>query len=149
MPGRVLAIFVAPSRGEPTRPVEAIEVIAGRGVVGDRHLAAEGAPHTVADLSLVESEAVAAFVEQTGIPLEPGETRRQVVTEGIRLNELVGRRFRVGALECLGVELCEPCEHLEGLTRPGVLRGMVHRAGITANASANGTIAVGDPVAPL
>ena len=56
-----------------------------------------------------------------------------MLTRGIRLNDLVGRRFVVGEVECVGEELCEPCNHLQGLTRPGVLSGMVHRAGLRAD----------------
>jgi MOSC domain-containing protein YiiM len=149
MAGRVIAIFVAPAPSAPTEPVQSIRVLAGRGVVGDRHLKPEGTTGGSSDLTLVESEAIAAFSSETGIPLEPGETRRQLVTEGIRLNDLLGRSFRIGELECRAIELCEPCAHLESLTRPGVLRGLVHRAGINADAGADGTIAVGDEVAPL
>jgi MOSC domain-containing protein YiiM len=149
MAGRVIAIFIAPAESAPTEPRDSVEVVAGRGVLGDRHLKPEDATKGPSDLTLIESEAIAAFTRETGIPLEPHETRRQLVTEGIRLNDLVGKRFRVGAIECEGIELCEPCSHLESLTRPGVLRGLVHRAGINANASAGGTIAVGDTVVPL
>jgi MOSC domain-containing protein YiiM len=143
----VVAIFIADAHSLPTRSVASIEVITGRGVVGDRHLKPEGATRGPSDLTLIESEAIEAFEAETGIPLEPRETRRQIVTEGIRLNDLVGASFRIGEIECRGIELCEPCSHLEHLTRPGVLRGMLHRAGITANAGADGTIAVGDAIA--
>ncbi len=146
MSGRVVAIFVADAHSGPTRSVDSIEVIAGRGVVGDRHLKPEGATSGASDLTLIESEAIRAFAAETGIPLEPRETRRQIVTEGVRLNDLVDASFRVGGIDCRGIELCEPCKHLEGLTRPGVLRGMAHRAGINANAAADGTIAVGDEI---
>ena len=72
-----------------------------------------------------------------------------MATRGIDLNALVGRRFRVGALECEGIELCEPCTHLEGLTQPGVLKGLVHRGGLRASILSGGEIAVGDPVATV
>ena len=67
----------------------------------------------------------------------------------VGLNALVGRRFRVGEVECIGVELCEPCSHLMSLTHAEVLRGMVHRAGLNADMLNDGEIAVGDPVVPL
>ena len=72
-----------------------------------------------------------------------------MLTRGIRLNDLVGKSFRVGDAECFGVQLCEPCNHLQGLTREGVLRGMVHRAGLNANVVSGGTIAPGDEVVEL
>jgi MOSC domain-containing protein YiiM len=86
---------------------------------------------------------------ETGVPLNHEESRRNVLTRGISLNELVGRRFRVGEVECVGIELCEPCAHLQGLTREGVLRGLVHRGGLRADVLAGGTIAAGDSVEAL
>jgi MOSC domain-containing protein YiiM len=64
----------------------------------------------------------------------------------VRLNDLVGRRFRVGEVECLGVELCEPCLHLQQLTRPGIIEELIHRAGLNADILNDGRISVGDPV---
>ena len=76
---------------------------------------------------------------------QPGETRRQVTVRGIDLNALVGRRFRVGEVECLGPQrLCEPCAHLQRLTAPGILKDLAHRAGINADIVVGGVIRVGD-----
>jgi MOSC domain-containing protein YiiM len=72
-----------------------------------------------------------------------------VTTRGVDLNALVGKRFRVGEVECYGVELCEPCAHLQSMTRPGVINELVHRAGINADLLTDGTISVGDDVTPL
>jgi MOSC domain-containing protein YiiM len=72
-----------------------------------------------------------------------------VLTRGIRLNDLVAQHFMVGDVECVGQELCEPCNHLQGLTRQGVLRGLVHRGGLRADIVSGGRIAVGDEVVPL
>jgi MOSC domain-containing protein YiiM len=136
---RVEAIHVGETEGGPLRAVESVEALAGKGVVGDRHFHPDGAPPGQA-LTLVEAE----VVEDVG--LAAGGTRRQVTVRGVRLNELVGARFRVGEVECRGVELCEPCLHLQRLTRPGILRELAHRAGINADILTDGTIAVGDPV---
>jgi MOSC domain-containing protein YiiM len=64
----------------------------------------------------------------------------------VRLKDLVGKRFKVGDVECLGVKLCEPCLHLQSLTRPGIIKDLVHRAGINADIVTDGQISVGDPV---
>ena len=72
-----------------------------------------------------------------------------MLTSGIDLNALVGERFRVGDVECLGVELCHPCTTLEGLTRPGVIKAYVNRAGLNADILTDGEIAVGDAVEPI
>ena len=138
MPGRVEAIRIAPKHEQLPEPVETVEVT-GEGLTGDRYFSR-------GDITLVEEEALAAFTEETGIPLSHAEIRRQVLTSGIRLNELVDKRFRVGGVEAVGIEWCEPCNHIQTLTYPGVLRGMVHRAGLRADIVESGTISVGDEV---
>jgi MOSC domain-containing protein YiiM len=67
----------------------------------------------------------------------------------VRLNDLVGKRFRVGEIECLGVELCEPCSHLESMTRPGIIKDLAHRAGINADVLTDGVVRVGDEIVPV
>jgi MOSC domain-containing protein YiiM len=124
------------------QPVEAVRAMAGRGLAGDRHFRENGAKPGQA-LTLVEAENVEA------VGLAPGETRRQVTTRGVRLNDLVGKRFRVGEIECYGVELCEPCTHLQSMTRPGIIKELTHRAGINADILTDGTISVGDEVVEL
>ena len=122
--------------------VESVTAVAGKGLEGDRHFYEEGARPGEA-LTLVEAE----NVESVG--LAPGATRRQLTVRGVDLNALVGKRFRVGEVECLGVELCEPCSHLEAMTRPGIIKELVHRAGINADIVVGGTIRVGDRVVEL
>jgi MOSC domain-containing protein YiiM len=135
----VEAIHVGDEGVPQLREVESVEVLAGKGVVGDRHFFDDGAKPGQA-LTLVEAEEV----ERVG--LAPGETRRQLTVRGVRLNDLVGKRFRVGAIECVGVELCEPCTHLESLTRPGIIKDLAHRAGLNADVLNDGTITVGDAI---
>jgi MOSC domain-containing protein YiiM len=98
------------------------------------------------DLTLIEAEALEGLKADTGIELTHRESRRTVLTRGIRLNDLVGRRFKVGELECEGVMLNEPCTHLESITYPGVQNGLDNRGGLRANVLKGGTIAVGDQV---
>ena len=138
MPGSVEQIHIAPARSELPGPVDAVDVTAD-GVVGDRY-------GNSRDLTLIEAEALEGLREDTGIEVSPAEVRRQVLTRGVRLNDLVGERFTVGGVECVGQELCEPCNHLQGLTYPGVLRGLVHRAGLRADIVSGGRIAVGDEI---
>jgi MOSC domain-containing protein YiiM len=141
MPGSVEQINIAAAESELPTPVDAVEVTAD-GVVGDRYGQSR-------DLTLIEAEALEGLRDDTGIELSAAESRRQVLTRGIRLNDLVGERFAVGGVECVGQEWCEPCNHLQGLTRPGVLRGLLHRGGLRADIVSGGRIAVGDTVAPL
>jgi MOSC domain-containing protein YiiM len=133
---RVEAITIGPS--EALAPVESVQAVAGQGLVGDRH--ANSGTRPGGALTLIEAEAL----EDVG--LTGPQSRRQVVVRGVRLNDLVGKRFRVGEVECVGVELCEPCLHLQSLTRPGIIDELAHRGGLNADVLNDGTIAVGDPV---
>jgi MOSC domain-containing protein YiiM len=141
--GRVEGIFIGPERTLPA-PVERVRALAGRGLEGNRYFYDEAPPGRA--VTLIAAEALEAFAEETGTVLTAAESRRNVLTRGIDLNALVGKRFRVGEVECVGVELCEPCLHLESVTHPGVVKGMVHRAGLNADLLTDGVIAVGDPV---
>jgi MOSC domain-containing protein YiiM len=136
MEGSVEKIALAPVESALPGHVEKVEVGSG-GMVGDRY-------GDAGDITLIEAEALEGLRRDTGIELSHEESRRQVLTRGVRLNDLVGLRFRVGSVECVGVELCEPCSHLQSLTYPGVLRGLVHRAGLRADIVSGGRIAVGD-----
>jgi MOSC domain-containing protein YiiM len=144
--GSVEAIHIASATAAPCRPVERITAVAGKGLEGDRFFQ-DHPPGSGWDLTLIAAESVEALEREHGVRLEPGESRRQVTTRGVDLNSLVGRRFTVGPVEAVGIELCEPCNHLRKVTgEPGVLRGLVHRGGINADVVEGGEIAVGDPV---
>ena len=145
--GRVEAIAVAPAAEAPMALVQQATAVAGRGLEGDRYAVAAGTfsnPHSRGhDLTLIEAEVA------DDLGLAPETARRNVVTRGIDLNALVGRRFRVGEAECEGQRLCEPCAHLQRLTEPGILRPLVHRGGLRADILAGGAIRVGDEVRAL
>lgn len=137
---RVEAIHLGPAKAGALSTVGSAQAVAGKGLAGDRHFKENGAKPGQA-LTLVEAEEV----ERAG--LSEGATRRQLTVRGVRLNDLVGKHFKVGDVECYGVELCEPCEHLQSMTRPGLIKDMVHRAGLNADILTDGTIAVGDELA--
>ena len=143
---RVEGIFLTETHGEVPQTVDRVRAVAGAGLVGNRYFYADGNAPPGRAVTLIAAEGVEAFVEETGISVAPAETRRNVLTRGIDVNALVGKRFRIGAVECVGVELCEPCAHLESMTKPGVLKGLVHRAGLNADVLNDGDIAVGDAV---
>jgi MOSC domain-containing protein YiiM len=145
MTGRVEGIYISPKKGELPEPVDSVRAVAGRGLEGNRYFFEGDAPAGQA-LTLIAAEAVEAMEQEHGISLEPRETRRNVVTRGIDVNELVGKRFRVGDVDCLGVELCEPCTTLQGMTKPGVIKGLAHRGGLNADILTDGDINVGDSV---
>ena len=151
--GRVVAIHVAPGGGEPMVGRERVRAIAGVGLEGDRYATRTGQwspdPRVDRDITLIEAEVIEDLEASEGIVLGPGESRRNVTTRGIRLNELVGRRFRVGDAICEGTRLCEPCQYLTDLLGKPVLKPLVHRAGLRAHIVEGGEIAVGAEVAAL
>jgi MOSC domain-containing protein YiiM len=151
--GIVEAIHIAPASGEPMTAVDRVRAITGVGLEGDRYAARTGHwspnPGVDRDITLIEAEVVDDLAATDGIILAPGETRRNVTTRGIRLNELVGRRFRVGDAVCEGTRLCEPCQYLTDLVGEPVLRPLVHRAGLRARILEGGDIAVGAEVVAL
>jgi MOSC domain-containing protein YiiM len=134
---KVEGINIGPS--DAIAPVDSVSAQAGKGLQGDRYFFGDGAGPGRA-LTLIEAEAL----EDVG--LTGAQSRRQVVVRGVRLNDLVGRRFRVGEVECMGVELCEPCLHLQEMTRPGIIKELVHRGGLNADILNDGRISVGDPI---
>jgi MOSC domain-containing protein YiiM len=151
--GLVESIHIAAEPEQPTRPVESARAVPGKGLEGDRYFTGEGTYSQVRkpgrELTLIEAEAIEGLAREHTIELGPGESRRNVVTRGIGLNDLVGRRFTVGEVECVGTELCDPCDHLQKLTQPGVLKGLANRGGLRADIVSGGRIAVGDAVSDL
>ena len=145
--GVVERVAIAAAHEELPAAVERVRVVAGQGIVGDRNFAQGGAGSGEA-LTLIAAEALEGLRADCEIALSHEESRRNVLTRGIDLNALVGHRFTVGEVLCEGVELCEPCDHLQRLTRPGVIRGLVHRGGLRADVLVGGTIAAGDAVRP-
>jgi MOSC domain-containing protein YiiM len=138
----VVAIHIGPHAAGELSPIESVLAIAGKGLEGDRHFRRDSAEPGAA-LTLVDEK------EVTQAGLTAGGTRRQLTVRGVDLKALIGERFRVGAVECYGVRLCEPCLHLQKMTRPGILRELVHRAGINADILTTGHISLGDPVVRL
>lgn len=148
--GTVEAIFVGPESEGPMRSVASARLVAGAGVEGDRYWQGEGGnPQKRGadrEVTLIEAEALEALRREAGFDLAAAETRRNVVTRGVALNPLVGREFRVGGVTLRGLRKCDPCGHLEKLTRPGVLNGLADRGGLRARIVNDGEVRVGDPV---
>jgi MOSC domain-containing protein YiiM len=146
MTGRVEGIYIAAEHGKLPEPVGSARALAGRGLEGNRYFFDGNAPSGAA-LTLIAAEAVEALDREHGISIEPNESRRNVVTRGIDVNALVGKRFRVGEVECQGIALCEPCADLQAMTKqPGIIKGLTHRGGLNADILSDGHISVGDAV---
>jgi hypothetical protein len=153
--GQVAALAVAQAARGSMRLVEHADALAGRGLAGDRYAAGAGTFTPAGgtgsgyDLTLIEAEVLDELVLPGVAHLSYADARRNVVTCGIDLNALVGRRFRVGDAECVGARLCEPCAHLERLTTKGVLRGLIHHGGLRADIVRSGRIEAGAVVETL
>ncbi len=146
---RLLGIYVAAQAAAPVQSLERVRARAGLGLEGDRYAAMEGTFSDrpgKRDVTLIESEALASYEQESGRKLSGAESRRNLLTQGVRLNELVGREFRVGAVRLRGLRLSEPCTHLTRLTHPETLRGMVHRGGLIAEVLCDGELKVGDEI---
>ena len=142
-------IHIAEAKGAPVRALASAEAVAGAGLVGDRYARRQGLRREgdeSQDLTLIEAEAVEALLE-SGIALAPGESRRNLTTRGVRLNDLVGKEFWIGEVLARGTELCEPCSDLVALTGKPLLRPLVHRGGLRADLLTSGRISVGDRIA--
>ena len=144
--GRVEGIFLADTHGDVPQSVDRARAVAGAGLVGNRYFYEDGDAPAGCAVTLIAAEGLEAFVEETGISVSAAETRRNVLTRGVDVNALVGKRFRVGDVECVGVELCEPCAHLQSMTKDGVIKGLAHRGGLNADILGDGEISVGDAV---
>jgi MOSC domain-containing protein YiiM len=147
--GRVEGIFIATAAGQSMIALDAARAIAGGGLEGDRYLLGTGFysdGQSGRQLTLIEAEDLERMERETGVRLEQRECRRNIVTRGIALAPLIGKRFKVGEVVCEGIRACPPCNHLEELTRPGPLRGLARSGGIRAHMLSDGEIRVGDEV---
>jgi MOSC domain-containing protein YiiM len=145
-PGRVTHLFIAPERGAPMMRKRAVEAVAGTGLAGDRYIDVRHRSGPDNQVTLIELENIQEFTAMTGLALTPGMPRRNIVTEGVRLNDLCGKRFAVGEALFEGVELCEPCRVFAQRTHREVLAFFKGRGGLRARIVTAGRIQLGDPV---
>jgi MOSC domain-containing protein YiiM len=150
--GIVEAVAIAEVATGPMRLVEEAQALTGRGLAGDRYaekagtFTPPGGAGSGYDLTLIQAEVLDELLLAEGRRLGYAEARRNVITREINLNDLVGRRFRIGEAECFGQRLCEPCAHLERLTHKGALRGLIHRGGLRADILTDGSIHPGSVI---
>jgi MOSC domain-containing protein YiiM len=141
-PGEVVAIHTAAERQGALVPRTDATVIVNQGIEHDRNFGRAWRRN----VTFVEEERLIAVCRDLGTTYEPGCSRRNVTTRGIRLNDLVGRRFRVGTVELLGMELCQPCRVMETSISTGAEAALRDQAGIRARALTSGTFRVGDRI---
>jgi MOSC domain-containing protein YiiM len=142
----VVHIFVASKRGAAMSAEQSAEAFTERGLKGDRYTEAKNRRSPDYQVTLIEMENIEAFTEATGLPLTPDMPRRNIITRGIRLNGLCGKRFQVGRARFEGLELCEPCSLFASRTHPEVLQFFVGKGGLRARIVSGGEIRVGDAI---
>lgn len=146
----IYAIYIAESAGKEMQEISSANLVSGKGIENDRYFnetgtfseQLKGQPH--AELTLIQKEAVDAFNDEFDLNLAYSDLRRNIVTTGVSLNELVGEVFSIGDVSLKGIKLCEPCTHLAETVNSLILPHMIGRAGLRAQILTSGTINKGD-----
>ena len=150
MTGRVREIWTTPAAAAPMVRSASVEALAGVGLAGERYSLGGGTwasyPVQEKQVTLIDAAEVAAVAQEVGVPLTPGATRRNLVTDGVALPTLVGRYFAVGDVLMFGTKRCPPCTHLERLTGWKLVKALAARGGVNAAVLVGGTVAEGDVV---
>lgn len=149
--GIVQSIFVAPDAGEPMEFTDAAMVEAGIGIIDDRYALGKGvfsqSKPKIRHVTLFEEEALEEANRERAVPFRPSDTRRNIMTYGVQLNNLVGKKFLVGSIAMRGTELCHPCERPSRLTgTPGFRERFNDRGGLRAEVLDSGLIVIGDVI---
>ena len=142
-------ILIAETPASPMVNRFAVRALPGRGLEGDRYFIGVGtfSPNPQKpdfEITLIEKEKVEEFARDSGLPFTTSHARRNIVTEGVDLNALVGREFYLGEVRLRGIRLCEPCTHLSKASFPETLKGLVHKGGLRAQILSEGNIHTGD-----
>ncbi|MDQ3752983.1 MAG: MOSC domain-containing protein [Actinomycetota bacterium] len=146
--GSVVEIFIGPEFTRPVMSVESVKAVAGRGLEGDRYYHRNEGPnsHPDEEITLIESEAIAAAQAETDVVFGPEDTRRNIVTSGVRLDDLVGRTLTVGEVRVEAIELNPACAYLVKITKKPFLKQLIHRGGIRGRILSSGVIRRGDAI---
>ena len=144
--GEVLEIWISPETGGENESCEAVRAVAGEGLEGDRYRRS-GKPDQ--EITLIESEQLRWFEQEHGLPFPTSQTRRNILTGDIPLNDLIGRRILIGESIIEGMRLCEPCKTLQKRTGLPVLPAMINRGGLNCRIIQGGEIRIGDTIEPI
>ena len=142
---KVLKLGIAKDSNKTIEEVTSIEVIANKGVVGDRHYDEYNDPYN--QLTLIESENIDYYNTKYSLDISYKDFRRNIVTKGIQLNELIGKKIKIGDVEVEGIDLCRPCRHLtEVLNQPNILKEFLRRGGLRCQILNSSRINVNDEI---
>ena len=140
---QVLKLGITSNNNKIIEDVNSIEVLANKGVVGDRHFNDYNDPYC--QLSLIESENIDYYNTKFGLDIPYIDFRRNIITKGIKLNDLIGKRLLIGDVKVEGIDLCRPCKHLtEMLNQENILKEFLRRGGLRCQVLSSSKISVGD-----
>ena len=142
---KVFKIGISSLNNQKITEVESVEVVADKGIVGDRHFREYNDPYS--QLSLIEAENINYYNIKYSLNIPYVDFRRNIVTEGIQLNNLIGKRFLVGSVELEGIDLCRPCRHLsELLNQDNIIKEFLRKGGLRCQILSSSKINVGDVI---
>ena len=142
---KVYKLGITNNNNQKIREVNSIEVLANQGIIGDRHFKEFNDPYS--QLSLIESENIDYYNIKYGLNIPYIDFRRNIITKGIRLNDLVGKKFLVGEVELEGIDLCRPCRHLcELLDQDNIIKEFLRRGGLRCQILSSSSIEVGNKI---
>ena len=142
---KVFKLGIAIDSNKTIEEVTSIEVIANKGVVGDRHYNEYNDPYN--QLTLIESENIDYYNTKYSLDISYKDFRRNIVTKGIQLNELIGKKIKIGDVEVEGIDLCRPCRHLaEVLDQPNILKEFLRRGGLRCQILNSSKTSVNDEI---
>ena len=151
--GSVVSLHIASTGAAAMQTLDEVQAVTGLGLKGVRYFTGLGtyssSPGSGRHVTLIEIEAIEGLRREYGVEIEAALARRNIVTRGVALNHLIEREFTVGAVTLRGTRLCDPCAHLEKLSRKGALRGLIHRGGLRAEIITGGVIRIGDTITPV
>ena len=141
----VLKLGVTENSNQKIKEVKTINVLANKGIIGDRHFQEINDPYN--QISLIESESIDNYNIKFGLNISYIDFRRNVITKGVRLNDLVGKKLKVGAVVLLGIDLCRPCKHLsENLNQNNIIKEFLRNGGLRCQILSSAKINVGDRI---
>lgn len=151
MKGMVEEIYVASEGSAAMERVDEVQTIEGCGIDGDRYCEGNGywtGLDYVCEITLISTEDLDYIEKELGIRVRNGEHRRNIVTRGINLDDLRGKRFRIGEAVLEYDRPRPPCRHIQDLTEPGMTRALKGRGGICARVVKAGRIQTTDAIVP-
>ena len=144
----VIKLGVASKNNQQIIEVASIEVLANKGIVGDRHFKEFNDPYN--QLSLIESENIDEYNIKFGLSFSYIEFRRNIVTKGIQLNNLVGKKIEIGNTKLEVIDLCRPCRHLtKMLNQDNIIKEFLRKGGIRCQILSTSRINLGDKIKVL